>query len=123
MEANNKTPDGEVITKELPIEREVAPGLRSVFANDFVVQHNPNGEVHISFYEIVPPYLVGETPAERKSELEKIHSIKAQCVARIVTTAERATGLLGALGKNLAKLHALRDQQQKTTTEQGTTTR
>ena len=42
------------------------------------------GRYLLSFFEAVPPIIMGQTDAERQQEWSKIPSIQATCVARVL---------------------------------------
>lgn len=84
---------------EIIIDRVIPDEMRSTFANHMVVQNAGFGEFHISFFEIRHPIVLGADDTEK---LKKSGSVRADCVARIVVTAERLQGFIAAL----AQVHA-----------------
>jgi hypothetical protein len=73
--------------KQLPITRATLSARETVFADDIVIQHLP-GHFIVSFYQLMPPIIVGETLEERQQSLAGLSDVEAQCVARIVLTPE-----------------------------------
>jgi hypothetical protein len=57
----------------------------------------------LSFFEISPPPLSGETDEDRLADLKKLDHIEAKCVARIVVTPSRMQDIVNVLSGNLAK--------------------
>jgi hypothetical protein len=97
---NNGKKTGERKEKVLKIKHEYPNGAQSIFVNHMIVQHNPQGEFQISFFEINQPAFLG-TPEEVLVELNKLDSVPAQCVSRIIVTKERLPGFIAALVENL----------------------
>jgi hypothetical protein len=64
-----------------------------------IVQHGEN-EFIISFFEAIPPVLLG-TPEDRKSTLEQMGSVRADCVARIIVAANKMPTFIKALQQNM----------------------
>jgi hypothetical protein len=89
----------DIIGKEVSIKHVFPFGQRSIFANHMTVQQNAEGEVTISFFEVVPPVMLGEME-ERTAQLEKIESVDAECVTRIVITRNRLLAFIGALAES-----------------------
>ena len=94
--------------RQLPIEWYVPETTITRYANNFVVQHTEN-EFFISFFEIVPPVVLG-TPEQVQDRLQRIHAVDARCVTRIVLTSERAKELAKILQTNLRNYEAKRAQ-------------
>ncbi len=85
----------------LPLEWIVPPNIVSQYATNLVVQYTGN-EFIISFFEVHPPILLG-TQEEVEAKLEKIDSVKAECIARIIVSADRMPVFLRALTNNVQK--------------------
>lgn len=83
----------------LPIEWYFPEGLTSRYATNLVVQHTEH-EFTLSFFELRQPVVLG-SPEERKAKLEQIHSVRAECVARVIVSAGRMPEFLGVLQKQL----------------------
>ena len=88
--------------KNLTIQWE--SGKPALFANHMMVQVD-EFECHLSFYEIQPPVIQG-TPEEKKEQLDRLTSIQARCVARVVVSRERVPGLVLTLQSVLAQMIA-----------------
>lgn len=92
--------------------RHVYPGaIQSTYANHILVNHTPQGEFQLSFFEIDHPILLG-TPEERADQAEKIEAVDANCVARIVMTQERIEGLIQALGENYSNFKSNKSESE-----------
>jgi len=89
----------------IPIEWRVPEDLKTHYATNLVIQHT-NQEFIISFFETKNPIILG-TPDEVKSQYEKIKSVKADCVARIVVTPKRMEDFIKVIQTNLDKFHSL----------------
>jgi hypothetical protein len=61
-----------------------------------VVQPLP-GRYILSFFECLPPLVIGNTDSEKQRELEKIQSIPATCVARLMVAESDLAGFLQVL--------------------------
>jgi len=81
------TEPDQAAARRIPVEVQVPPGVVSRYATNLVIQRN-GPEYIISFFEIRPPVFVG-TPAEQRAQIEKLETIQAECVARVVVSAER----------------------------------
>jgi hypothetical protein len=80
----------------LAIEHVFSDELRTLFSNHITVQHNEEGEFTISFYDVIPPLILGEREDIRK-QLDMVESVKAHCIARIAISAGRMPKLIAAL--------------------------
>jgi hypothetical protein len=74
-------------SRRVPIEWRIPERLISQYATNFVVQRSEH-EFIIFFFELRPPLVLG-SPEEQMAALEKIPSVPAECIARIVVAAER----------------------------------
>ena len=83
--------------RHVPIKHELIDD-RSIFANHLVVHNTDEGEFFLSFFEVVQPVLLG-TPDEQREQLESINEVKAKCVSRIVISADRVPGFIGAIAE------------------------
>jgi hypothetical protein len=90
------TPAEEVVM-ELPLNW--GDGGLAAFANNLVVQTDNNGCLYLSFYQVLPPLLVG-TQAQRKEQASEIKSVKAMPVAKIAVTPDRFMKMLEVLNKH-----------------------
>jgi len=60
-----------------------------------VVNHTPQGEFFITFFEITPPFIFGDGDS-----LQRIKSVRATAVARIMVVGERLPAIIKALQDN-----------------------
>lgn len=85
--------------KPVEIDFVVSPDLRTEFANQFVVQHQPEG-FFLSFFDLAPPIILGD-PEERAAQIERTKSVKAYCKVRLFLTPNDMRKLVGVLTANL----------------------
>lgn len=98
---------------QIPIEWHVPEGLISRYANNIIVQHTQH-EFVISFFESRPPLIVG-SPEEQAAQLEKMTSIKFECVARIIVAPDQMAEFLHVLQRNFETyLSKTKDLEQDT---------
>lgn len=88
--------------KNLTIQWE--SGKPALFANHMMVQVD-EFECHLSFYDIQPPIVQG-TAEEKQEQLDRMTSIPARCVARIVVSRERIPVLSLTLQSVISQLLA-----------------
>lgn len=86
---------------EVSLEFVFPDDQRALFSNYATVQREGQ-DFHLSFFDIRPPIVMG-TEEERKSQVNKLKSVKANCLGRIVISGERAEGLVFALQDQLNK--------------------
>ena len=78
-------------------------GVNPEYCNNFVVQAD-GAEVHLRFYQVNPPVVLGDTLEEKKASVEDMDGkISATCVAHIVFSKERMLEFLGVLNEHAAK--------------------
>jgi hypothetical protein len=97
MAEENTQPDRPV-EKTIPFEW--PEGVPAVYANNLLVQ-NDAGVLVLSFFQVNPPYIMGDSPAERREALEKIQSIKAIPSAKIVIPLHHIPKMIEILQKRL----------------------
>lgn len=102
--------------KRLRISHSYPVSLGTAFANHCTAQQSPRGEFYISFFEIVPPMLLGE-PDEIKAQVDKLEEVEARCVARIVVTKDHLVEIVGAFAEILSK-HEKSKKDLKTVTSE-----
>jgi len=85
---------------ELPIEWYLPDSIVSRYATNMVVQRAEH-EFIISFFEVKPPLILGEISATNARE--KIGSVRAECIARVVIAKERMPKFVEALQTNLGQ--------------------
>lgn len=82
----------------IPIDWHFPEGLITRYANNVIVQHTDE-EFIISFFEILPPVLLGSRE-EVKEKFEEIKKIPANCVARIIVPANAMSVFVSAITDN-----------------------
>jgi len=80
----------------VPISRVNPNKVLPTFANDMTVNHSAD-TFYLTFSIIEPPALY------KKSELDKVKSVDAVAVSKLVITAEFANAIAIALTENIAK--------------------
>lgn len=90
------------ILKTVQIIRRYPDDLQSHFVQSLVIQHQPDYFV-LSFFEVWPPPILGETEAEKHKLLEELDNIEAKCVARLVVTPDRMEEFLRLITENYSK--------------------
>ena len=89
-----------IVAKKIRIERIYPEDLRSHFASNIVVQHQPDAFI-LSFFEIWPPAILGETDEEKQQALEAVDRVEAKCVARLVLTPSKMREFVETMTENL----------------------
>jgi len=84
-----------------PIKWIVPDDLVSQYATNLVIQHTAH-EFSISFFELRRPVILG-SPEEQRALVERIDSIPAICVARIIVSPERMEQFINAMQENLQR--------------------
>ncbi len=84
---------------ELPIDWQFPGDLSTRYATHLIVQHSEH-EFVLSFFEILPPTIFG-SPEAVSAQLERLSSIPAECVGRIVVAANRMPAFVAVLQENL----------------------
>lgn len=90
----------EIVAKKIRIERVYPEDLQSHFVSDTVVQHQPDVFV-LSFFEVWPPAILGESDEEKKRAIDAIDHVEAKCVARLVLTPSKMREFLETMSENL----------------------
>lgn len=85
--------------KHVPITRTYPTDLQTHFVVSIVVQHQADHFI-LSFFEIWPPPILGETEEEKAQQLEAVSSIEAKCVARLVVTPDKMGEFLDVMNEN-----------------------
>lgn len=84
---------------QIPIDWNVPDDLIARYATNMVVQKLEN-EFIISFFDIKQPIIIGE-PAIIEEKLKELKSIRANCVAQIIVSADKMPKFVDALTYNL----------------------
>ncbi len=102
---NEQDPTNE---KQVPIEWHIPEDLISGYATNMVVQHSEQ-EYVLSFFELLPPIILG-TPQELE-KLDTMSSVRAECIARIIVSAERMPKFIQVLQQTLERVAAKQEGQ------------
>lgn|GEM_PF-1532028 len=109
---DERSKDGNVkITEKavaLPFERHVPETITTQYANHFVIQAPTGEDFYLSFFEAVPPDTI-DMPEDQIRE--KIKSIRATCIARIVVSRDLAARIVTAIQSTLGKAQARKNQE------------
>jgi len=95
-----------MVLKKINIERHFPDDLKSYFVANVVVQHQADFFV-LSFFEVWPPVIIGESEEEKQNALDSIDSLEAKCVARLVLTPDRMKELHQLITENLSSYEHL----------------
>lgn len=85
----------------IPIEWHCSDKIESKYATNLIVQRAEH-EFIISFFEILPPILLGP-PEEQSAHLRELDSVRAECVARVIVAADKMPDFVRALHDNLSR--------------------
>jgi hypothetical protein len=88
--------------KAVPLKRKYPEDLESNFVSNIVVQHQPDHFI-LSFFEVWPPPILGDTEEERQRAMESIEEVEAKCVARWVVTPGRMREFIEIMSQNWEK--------------------
>ena len=94
--------------RQASIEWHIPEGTVSRYATNMVVQHSEQ-EFILSFFELLPPIILG-TPQELE-KLDKMTSVRAECIARVIVSADRMPKFIEVLQQTLEKVAAKREGQ------------
>lgn len=97
---------GDITGKQVRVVRKYPEELQSFFISNIVVQHEPDRFI-LSFFEVWPPVIIGETDDEKKRLLDSLESVEAKCVARIVLSPERMKEFLQIANDNYSKFEQM----------------
>lgn len=89
----------EEFTKRIKIERVYPDELKSYFVSNVVVQHQLDNFI-LSFFEVWPPAVLGETDEEKERAIDAIDHVEAKCVARLVLTPATMKQFLDTIAEN-----------------------
>src|SRR2546421_12282460 len=95
----------------LPIEWHIPEGMQSRYATNVIAQAG-NNEIIFSFFEAQLPILLGQ-PEENEETLNKIGSIRAECVGRIIVSPETAQNFINALQTSIDAYHVSKALEKK----------
>lgn len=99
-------------SKKVRINRVFPEDLTTNFVSSLVVQHE--AEIFIlSFFEVWPPPILGETDEEKLEALSAIDYIDAKCVSRLVLTPNVMREFIDTMSENLDKFERNRQTESK----------
>lgn len=85
----------------IPIEWNISDDIVARYATNMLVQSGEN-EFFVSFFESRPPLLLG-TPEQISKQVIGLKSVKANCVAQIIISAEKMPSFIEALQTSLKR--------------------
>jgi hypothetical protein len=106
MEKKDKMPH----IKSVKLNHIFPEDLKSNFVSNMIIQFRPDHFV-LSFFEIWPPPVVGETKEEKDSIINKIEHIDAKCVSRLVITPEKMHDFIRAMSENLREYEKMMENE------------
>ena len=95
---NNEAQAGRAV----PLKRKYPEDLESNFVSSIVVQHQSEFFI-LSFFEVWPPPILGDTEEEKAQALESIEEVEAKCVARLVVTPGKMGEFLKIMNDNWSR--------------------
>jgi Protein of unknown function (DUF3467) len=95
----------------LPIDWHVPEGMQSRYATNVIAQAG-SSEIILSFFEAQLPILLGQ-PEENEEALNKVGSIRAECVGKIIVSPETAQNIVNALQTSIDAYHVSKALQEK----------
>jgi hypothetical protein len=94
----------------LPIDWHVSENIQSRYASNVFVQAGEH-ELILSFFETIPPMLLG-SPEENRAKLLQQGAVRAECVARIIVAPDLVPKLIQALQTTLDGYLAVKRAQE-----------
>ena len=85
--------------KKLKIRHIFPDNLDSNFVSNIVVQHQPDHFI-VSFFEVFPPPILGDSEEDKRQQFNKMDHIEAQCVSRIIVTPDKMSEIITVLNDN-----------------------
>lgn len=89
-----------LVGKKVWLDRIYPDDLQSHFVSNIVVQHQHDAFI-LSFFEVWPPAVLGESEEEKREVLESLDSVEARCVARLVVTPSRMREFVTVVTENI----------------------
>lgn len=80
--------------REIPLAWNIPSDLRSGYATNMMVQVGEH-EIFVSFFETTPPVIF------KPADMEKVGSVTAECIARIVIAPDRMQAFIDVLQTQL----------------------
>lgn len=99
-----------LVAKKVRIERIYPDELQSHFVSNVVVQHQPDIFV-LSFFEVWPPAILGDSDEEKRKALEAVVRVEAKCVARLVLTPGKMKEFMETMAENLQNYDKMMQMQ------------
>lgn len=99
-----------IVAKKVRIERTYPEDLQSHFVSNVVVQHQPDVFI-LSFFEVWPPTILGDTDKEKQKALEAVDRVEAKCVARLVLTPSKMREFVETMAENLQNYETMMQMQ------------
>jgi hypothetical protein len=99
-----------LIAKKVRIDRIYPDNLQSNFVSNIVVQHQPDHFI-LSFFEVWPPAILGNSDAETQKVLDSVDRVDAKCVARLVLTPARMKEFVQLISENLVNYEHMMQNQ------------
>lgn len=93
----NKIENGDTIN--IPLRWHIPDNIVSRYATNMTIQEGEN-EFIISFFEVIPPILLGP-PDARAKKIKDLKEINAECVARVIVAADKLPSFIDAMQSNL----------------------
>ncbi len=87
-------PISDALGERVPLRWSIPAGVVSRYAHHMLVQAS-DFEVTLSFFELKPPIILGDTPLEEQREIIK-DGVLAECVARITIARARYSEFIKA---------------------------
>jgi len=94
----------------VPIEWHISEDLDTKYATNLVIQHSEH-EFIIDFFEMRHPLILGN-PDQVREQWEKLESVRAECVARIVVSPNRMQEFINVMQADLDKYEG-KDQEEQ----------
>ena len=94
--------------RQILVEWHIPEGIVSKYATNMVVQHSDQ-EFILSFFELLPPMIFG-TPQDLE-KLDNMSAVRAECIARVIVSAERMPKFIQALQQTLERVTAKQEGQ------------
>jgi hypothetical protein len=111
---SERTPAGTPGQRQIPIVWEGTDGTPAVFANQVLGQIGPQGEIVLTFGQLIPPAFVG-TQDQIAEQAKQLEQVQTQTVARLVLTRtglDELIELLGQTAKNSDRAQEMLQQSQ-----------
>ena len=86
-------------TINIPLNWHIPDEIISRYATNMTVQQGEN-EFIISFFEVIPPIILGDPEARAKKFME-LEEINAECVARVIIAADKLPSFIEAMQSNI----------------------